>query len=126
MHHPNCVQNKFDDGFVVKDNTDNVDADWIVRYPVSNKDAQTVGVDLGNECNVPGTGYKCNSANTADAALSTICDCFVANFNKKHGSIDWDFEFDDLDTTTWLVYNEMDDILCVTGISSRKRLFLEL
>jgi len=123
VQHPNSVKNGFDDGFVIKANADNGDADWIVRHPVSNKDAQTVGVDLDNKGNVYGAGYKCNSANLDDSTVPTICDGFVAKFNKEDGSIDWEVEFDDLAAAMWLVYDEIDDALYVTGTTSHKGYF---
>jgi len=114
--HPNAVKNGFDDGFVISANADTGDANWIVRYPSSTKDAETVGVDIDGDGNIYGSGYACNSADDDEV----ICDGFVAKFAADDGSITWEKSFTDLGAAMWLVYDESDDALYVTGTTSYK------
>ena len=50
-----------DDGFVIKASAMTGQAEWIVHYPKTNRDAQVVGVDVDVNGNVFGSGYACSS-----------------------------------------------------------------
>jgi len=114
VQHPNAVKNGYDDGFVILADADTGDAKWAVAYPKSTKDAETVGVDLDAEGNIYGAGYSCNTL----ADETVLCNGFVAKFGADDGNIVWEKEFTDLGAAMWLVYDETDDSLYVTGTTS--------
>jgi len=116
VQHPNAVKNGYDDGFVISANADTGDAKWIVRYPISNKDAQTVGVDIDIEGNVYGAGYACNTL--PDGIV--MCDGFVAKFSAVDGSTEWEEWFTNLGAAFWITYDETDHSLYVTGTTTYK------
>jgi len=114
VQHPNAVKNGYDDGFVISADADTGHAKWAIAYPKSTKDAETVGVDIDTSGNIYGAGYSCN----ASGEEATICNGFVAKFAAATGSIIWQKEFSDLGAAMWLVYDENDDALYVTGTTS--------
>mmetsp|Transcript_12877 Transcript_12877/g.23133 ORF Transcript_12877/g.23133 Transcript_12877/m.23133 type:complete len:842 (+) Transcript_12877:128-2653(+) len=115
VQHPNAIKNGFDDGFVISADADTGDAKWIIAHPKSNKDAQTVGVDVDTDGNIYGAGYVCN---TEGADEAVICDGFVAKFDAGDGSIVWEQMFEDLGAAMWIAYDESDESLYVTGTTS--------
>jgi len=117
VQHPNAVKNGFDDGFVISADAATGDANWLVAYPTSTKDAQTVGVDIDNEGNIFGAGYSCNLLENGE---DTVCDGFVAKFNKTDGSVVWENIMTDLAAAMWIVYDETDNALYVTGTTTYK------
>merc|ERR1711957_942659 len=82
-----------DDGFVIKARASDGKADWIVRYPASNKDSQIIGVDFDGSGNVFGSGYKCSQGMDADAK---VCEGIVAKMKNTDGSIEWETPLPDL------------------------------
>lgn len=115
VQHPNAIKNGFDDGFVISADADTGDAKWIVSHPKSNKDAQTVGIDVDADGNIYGAGYVCN---TQDSDETVVCDGFVAKFDADDGSIVWEQMFEDLGAAMWIAYDESDQSLYVTGTTS--------
>jgi hypothetical protein len=115
--HPNAIKNGFDDGFIISADADTGDAKWMVAYPTSNKDAQTVGVDLDADGNIYGAGYSCNQIGEDDSS-PVVCDGFVAKFDADDGTILWEKNYTELGAAMWLVYDESDDALYVTGTTS--------
>jgi len=113
--HPNAVRNGFDDGFVISADAETGDANWLISYPKSTKDAQTVGVDIDNEGNVYGAGYSCN---LLDNGVDVVCDGFVAKFDKTDGSVLWENIMTDLAAGMWIAYDETDGALYVTGTTT--------
>jgi len=116
--HPNSVKNGFDDGFVIKADAETGSAKWLIRYPNATKDAETVGVDVDADGNVYGAGYACNLV--SENSTEVVCNGFVAKFAASDGAIVWDKEFTDLGAAMWLVYDETDNSLYVTGTTSYK------
>jgi len=114
--HPNAIKNGQDDGFVISTDADTGDANWIIAYPTSTKDSQTVGVDLDSDGNIYGAGYACNEA--VDATV--VCNGFVAKFAAADGAIMWEKQYTDLGAAMWIAYDEMDDALYVTGTTTYK------
>jgi len=119
VQHPNAIKNGFDDGFIISADADTGDANWMVAHPTSNKDAQTVGVDLDNDGNIFGAGYFCNQIGEGEES-PVICDGFVAKFAANDGTLLWEQNYTDLGAAMWLVYDEIDDALYVTGTTSYK------
>ena len=113
--HPNAVKNGFDDGFVLSADADTGDARWMVAYPKSNKDAQTVGVDIDADGNIYGAGYSCYKS---DEAEPVVCDGFVAKFAANDGKILWERAFEDLGAAMWIAHDGADDSLYVTGTTA--------
>jgi hypothetical protein len=118
--HPNAIQNGYDDGFVISADGETGDANWMIAYPLSNRDSQTVGVDVDGDGNIYGAGYSCNSidGSRTDGDETVICDGFVAKFAAKDGAILWEKTFSDLGAAMWIVYDEDDESLYVTGTTS--------
>jgi len=114
--HPNAIKNGQDDGFVISADADTGDANWIVAYPTSTKDSQTVGVDLDSDGNIYGAGYACNESGDG----SVVCDGFVAKFSAADGAVMWEKKYTDLGAAMWIVYDGTDDALYVTGTTSYK------
>jgi len=114
--HPNAVKNGYDDGFVIMADADTGLSKWIIRYPESNKDAQTVGVDIDHDGNVYGSGYACN----VQTNETVVCDAFVAKFAASDGSVVWEKWFTDLGAAFWIVYDDTDHSLYVTGTTTYK------
>jgi len=104
-----------DDGFVIKARAETGKADWIVRYPESNKDSQVVAVDIDGDGNVFGSGYKCSQAKDADAK---VCDGIVAKMKSADGSVDWETTLPELGAAFHLKYDSEDESLYVTGTTT--------
>jgi len=117
--HPNIKDNAghtgVDDGFVIKARASDGKADWIVRYPESNKDSQVVAVDIDVNGNVFGSGYKCSQA---DGAEEKVCDGIVAKMNSTDGSIMWEKTLPELGAAFYLKYDSEDESLYVSGTTS--------
>jgi len=113
--HPNAVKNGFDDGFVISADAETGDTNWMIAYPLSSKDAQTVGVDIDGEGNIYGAGYSCNKVGLEE---TVICNGFVAKFAAANGEILWETQYEDLGAAMWVAYDEGDDSLYVTGTTS--------
>jgi len=114
--HPNAIKNGQDDGFVISADAETGEANWIIPYPTSTKDAQTVGVDLDSDGNIYGSGYSCNE----DSEGAVSCDGFVAMFAAANGAVVWEKKYTDLGAAMWIVYDATDDALYVTGTTSYK------
>uniref|UniRef100_A0A7S3QBX1 Uncharacterized protein n=1 Tax=Chaetoceros debilis TaxID=122233 RepID=A0A7S3QBX1_9STRA len=117
VQHPNAVKNGFDDGFVISADAETGKAKWIIAHPKSNKDAETVGIDVDADGNIYGAGYSCNLVDGSDDA---VCNGFVAKFAASDGAIVWEKIFTDLGAAMWLVYDDTDESLYVTGTTSYK------
>jgi len=125
VQHPNAIKNGFDDGFVISADAETGHTNWLVAYPISNKDAQTVGVDIDGEGNIYGAGYSCNfqvgddkSEANDETPSVVICDGFVAKFAAEDGKVLWEQEYPDLGAAMWIAYDKDDDSLYVTGTTS--------
>jgi len=101
-----------DDGFVIKASASTGKADWIVRYPESNKDAQMVTVDIDTSGNVFGAGYKCAQAEGADAK---VCDGIIAMFSENDGAVVWEKILPQLGTAFRMKYDAEDNSLYIAG-----------
>ncbi len=119
VQHPNAVKNGFDDGFVISADADTGKAKWIVAHPKSTKDAETVGIDVDEDGNIFGAGYSCDII-VNDSSEETVCNGFVAKFAAEDGAVLWEEVFTDLGAAMWLVYDETDRSLYVTGTTSYK------
>merc|ERR1712176_132889 len=95
-------------------------ANWMIAYPLSNRDAQTVGVDVDRDGNIYGAGYSCNhiDASRTDGEETVVCDGFVTKFAAEDGAIVWEKQFSDLGAAMWIVYDKEDESLYVTGTTS--------
>ena len=107
VQHPNAVKNGYDDGFVILADAETGDAKWAITYPKSNKDAETVGVDMDDSGNIYGAGYSCE----IDSDEVVTCNGFVAKFAVADGKILWEKKFSDLGAAMWIVYDNTDDAL---------------
>ena len=116
VQHPNAVKNGFDDGFVISADADTGKAKWIIAHPKSTKDAETVGIDVDMDGNVYGAGYACNLIEGDEV----VCNGFVAKFAAADGALVWQKAFNDLGAAMWLVYDDSDNSLYVTGTTSYK------
>lgn len=116
VQHPNAVKNGYDDGFVILADAETGDAKWAITYPKSNKDAETVGVDMDDSGNIYGAGYSCE----IDSDEVVTCNGFVAKFAVADGKILWEKKFSDLGAAMWIVYDNTDDALYITGTTSYK------
>lgn len=104
-----------DDGFVIKASGISGIADWIVHYPESNKDSQVIAVDIDDDGNVFGSGYKCTQAQ--DAAKK-VCDGVVAMMNSNDGTIMWEKILPDLGAVFRIKHDSEDGALYVTGTTT--------
>jgi len=106
-----------DDGFVIKANASTGLVDWLVHYPKSNKDSQIIGVDVDDDGNIYGSGYKCSMS---EGASAKECVGIVAKFASSDGSIVWERTFaDSLQAALWIkIDNDDDKALYVTGTTS--------
>lgn len=116
--HPNAISNGFDDGFVISSDAETGDTNWMVAYPISNKDAQTVGVDIDGDGNIYGAGYACNRVVAFDEDSPVVCDGFVAKFDSSNGDVLWEQQFPELGAAMWIAYDDEDGSLYVTGTTS--------
>jgi len=101
-----------DDGFVIKASATDGVADWIVRYPESNKDAQIIDVDIDNDGNVYGAGYRCAQA---EGTESKVCDGVIAQFSKTDGAILWQTILPQLGAAIRMKFDAEDNSLYITG-----------
>jgi len=115
VQHPNAVKNGFDDGFVISADAETGKANWIIAYPKSTKDAETVGVDMDEDGNIYGAGYSCDQPSGSGDA---VCNGFVAKFDAADGRLIWEQIFTELGAAMWVVYDKMDDSLYVTGTTT--------
>jgi len=117
--HPNMKDNAghtgVDDGFVIKARSSDGKADWIVRYPESNKDSQVVSVDIDGDGNIFGSGYKCTQA---DGAEEKVCDGIVAKMDSTNGSVIWEKTFPELGAAFFLKYDSEDESLYISGTTT--------
>jgi hypothetical protein len=127
VQHPNAIKNGFDDGFVISADAETGDTNWMIAYPLSNKDAQTVGVDMDGEGNIYGAGYSCNQVGMTEPAEGetegkpiVVCNGFVAKFAAEDGVIIWEQQFENLGAAMWIAYDKQDNSLYVTGTTSYK------
>merc|ERR1712176_1125529 len=118
--HPNAITNGYDDGFVISADGETGDANWMIAYPLSNRDSQTVGVDVDGDGNIYGAGYSCNSidGSRTDEDATVVCNGFVAKFAAEDGAILWEKQFSELGASMWIVYDKDDESLYVTGTTS--------
>merc|ERR1712176_351186 len=118
--HPNAITNGYDDGFVISADGETGDANWMIAYPLSNRDSQTVGVDVDGNGNIYGAGYSCNAidASRTDGEETVVCNGFVAKFAAEDGAILWEKQFSELGAAMWIVYDKDDESLYVTGTTS--------
>jgi len=118
--HPNqkdsAAESGSDDGFVIKANAETGKAEWIVNYPVSNKDSQIVGVDIDEDGNVYGSGYKCSQdINSEDPK---VCDGVIVKFDTTSGEIVWEKIMSDIGAAFWIKYDASDGALYFTGTTT--------
>lgn len=106
-----------DDGFVLKADDETGKVLWAVHYPVSNKDAQIVGVDMDADGNVYGSGYKCGTEDS-NSSDPKVCDGVVAKFDANDGSIVWESVLSDHGAAFWIKYDASDDSVYYTGTTT--------
>jgi len=122
--HPNSKdgagESGADDGFVIKADVATGKVEWIIHYPISNKDAQIIGVDLDDDGNVYGSGYKCSTTTTqgSNSTDPKVCDGIVAKFDAVDGSILWETVLSDHGAAFWIKYDASDDTLYYTGTTT--------
>merc|ERR1712176_34961 len=118
--HPNAITNGYDDGFVISADGESGDANRMIAYPLSNRDSQTVGVDVDGDGNIYGAGYSCNAidASRTDEDATVVCNGFVAKFAAEDGAILWEKQFSELGASMWIVYDKDDESLYITGTTS--------
>jgi len=121
QYHPNSKdgagETGSDDGFVIKADAETGKAEWIVHYPISNKDAQIVGVDMDTDGNVYGSGYKC-STEGGDSIAPKVCDGIIVKFDATDGSVMWETVLSDHGAAFWIKYDASDDALYYTGTTT--------
>ena len=119
--HPNqrdaAAETGTDDEFVIKANADTGKAEWIMAYPVSNKDSQIISVDMDTDGNTYGAGYTCSVA-SSDSTDPKVCDGVVTKFNAADGQILWEKQMPDLGAAFWITYDASDNSLHFTGTTT--------
>lgn len=117
--HPNTKDTSkhtgVDDGFVIKARVATGEADWIVRYPESNKDAQIVDVNVDESGNVFGAGYKCTLAEGADLK---VCDGVIAMFASTDGTVVWETILPQLGAAFRTKHDAEDNSLYIAGTTT--------
>jgi hypothetical protein len=108
-----------DDGFVIRADANTGMADWIVRYPESNKDAQIIDVDISDSeemgSNVLVAGYRCAQEDGAD---SKTCDGIVAMLSGVDGSVLWEQVLTQVAAVLRIKYDPQDHTLYATGTTT--------
>jgi len=104
-----------DDGFVIKARADDGKADWIIRYPESNRDAMIVAVDMDAGGNIFGSGYKCTLAADAEAK---VCNGLVSKMKSADGEVEWETMLPELGAAFHLRYDAEDEALYVQGTTT--------
>lgn len=108
-----------DDGFVIKASASTGIADWIVRYPESNKDAQIVDVNIDDSNgNVFGAGYRCTQADDDGADAKKVCDGIVAMLSGTNGAVIWEKVLPGLGAAFRMKHDSEDGSLYVVGTTT--------
>jgi len=105
-----------DDGFVILADATTGIADWIVRYPESNKDSQVIDVAIETEAsNILAAGYRCYQD---DGAEFKTCDGIVAMLSSSDGSVMWESVLPQLGAVVRLKYDPEDHSVYTTGTTT--------